>query len=122
MAPHPTTAIRTLTPPSQSVEPCSLPESARSVHQHGAAWSPQHGSPAASPIGTVHAKLLGALVSRSRAVTSWKHRVKTHFSARAAEWTAYYADPEPTLSRDRKSTRLNSSHSQISYAVFCLNT
>src|SRR2546427_1047911 len=35
--------------------------------------------------------------------------------------------PEPArlptltaLSRDRKSTRLNSSHSQISYAVFCL--
>src|SRR2546427_2832675 len=26
----------------------------------------------------------------------------------------------PTGSRDRKSTRLNSSHSQISYAVFCL--
>src|SRR2546427_6559291 len=25
-----------------------------------------------------------------------------------------------TVSRDRKSTRLNSSHSQISYAVFCL--
>src|SRR2546430_5783426 len=25
------------------------------------------------------------------------------------------------LHRDRKSTRLNSSHSQISYAVFCLN-
>src|SRR5256886_9358524 len=33
------------------------------------------------------------------------------------------ADPadQPALSReDRKSTRLNSSHSQISYAVFCL--
>src|SRR5688572_32432975 len=27
-------------------------------------------------------------------------------------------DPEPR--QDRKSTRLNSSHSQISYAVFCL--
>src|SRR2546430_12412357 len=27
---------------------------------------------------------------------------------------------DPTLLRDRKSTRLNSSHSQISYAVFCL--
>src|SRR2546427_7372647 len=27
-----------------------------------------------------------------------------------------------THSRDRKSTRLNSSHSQISYAVFCLKT
>src|SRR5205085_8561018 len=26
----------------------------------------------------------------------------------------------PSLSIDRKSTRLNSSHSQISYAVFCL--
>src|SRR2546430_4498501 len=27
---------------------------------------------------------------------------------------------EPEVVRDRKSTRLNSSHSQISYAVFCL--
>src|SRR2546430_12932420 len=27
---------------------------------------------------------------------------------------------EPVKQRDRKSTRLNSSHSQISYAVFCL--
>src|SRR2546427_11713906 len=27
---------------------------------------------------------------------------------------------EPSDDRDRKSTRLNSSHSQISYAVFCL--
>src|SRR5438270_10078304 len=27
---------------------------------------------------------------------------------------------DPPVSRDRKSTRLNSSHSQISYAVFCL--
>src|SRR6201996_9661701 len=26
----------------------------------------------------------------------------------------------PSISGDRKSTRLNSSHSQISYAVFCL--
>src|SRR2546427_8681413 len=29
-------------------------------------------------------------------------------------------DVEPKDPRDRKSTRLNSSHSQISYAVFCL--
>src|SRR2546430_10081938 len=28
--------------------------------------------------------------------------------------------PRPRPGRDRKSTRLNSSHSQISYAVFCL--
>src|SRR2546427_7129616 len=30
------------------------------------------------------------------------------------------APPELASRRDRKSTRLNSSHSQISYAVFCL--
>src|SRR2546430_10134050 len=29
-------------------------------------------------------------------------------------------DPGQQLVQDRKSTRLNSSHSQISYAVFCL--
>src|SRR5690606_41871860 len=28
--------------------------------------------------------------------------------------------PRPALGRDRKSTRLNSSHVKISYAVFCL--
>src|SRR5699024_12700341 len=28
---------------------------------------------------------------------------------------------EPQLAKDRKSTRLNSSHVSISYAVFCLN-
>src|SRR2546430_10399827 len=30
--------------------------------------------------------------------------------------------PTLVVHRDRKSTRLNSSHSQISYAVFCLKT
>src|SRR2546430_11782825 len=30
------------------------------------------------------------------------------------------ARPQPQRGADRKSTRLNSSHSQISYAVFCL--
>src|SRR2546430_12407875 len=32
------------------------------------------------------------------------------------DWTVQVLEP----GRDRKSTRLNSSHSQISYAVFCL--
>src|SRR2546430_7720456 len=42
------------------------------------------------------------------------------------EYEGTYALPEAQLDRfqfkvlDRKSTRLNSSHSQISYAVFCL--
>src|SRR3712207_7111107 len=30
------------------------------------------------------------------------------------------ADDQPLIHRDRKSTRLNSSHANISYAVFCL--
>src|SRR2546430_11532527 len=34
-----------------------------------------------------------------------------------AEWNDRYRD---AIRSDRKSTRLNSSHSQISYAVFCL--
>src|SRR5688572_32253675 len=41
------------------------------------------------------------------------------------EWCAHQTEKRdhgarPTTSGDRKSTRLNSSHSQISYAVFCL--
>src|SRR2546430_6754171 len=35
----------------------------------------------------------------------------------AAHWVGLDA---PIVRQDRKSTRLNSSHSQISYAVFCL--
>src|SRR2546427_8507782 len=35
-------------------------------------------------------------------------------------WTMKLSDRDPIPTRDRKSTRLNSSHSQISYAVFCL--
>src|SRR2546430_9678128 len=37
---------------------------------------------------------------------------------RGCSWTGWSASVPG--SRDRKSTRLNSSHSQISYAVFCL--
>src|SRR2546430_8420756 len=32
----------------------------------------------------------------------------------------YHREKSPACFADRKSTRLNSSHSQISYAVFCL--
>src|SRR2546430_7927887 len=32
-----------------------------------------------------------------------------------------WASSRRSMNRDRKSTRLNSSHSQISYAAFCLN-
>src|SRR2546427_4647031 len=50
----------------------------------------------------------GSIGSRhSRNLVSLGHRVLV--------W-----DTDRERSRDRKSTRLNSSHSQISYAVFCL--
>src|SRR2546430_10690030 len=35
-------------------------------------------------------------------------------------WAGNTDDQRRKVQRDRKSTRLNSSHSQISYAVFCL--
>src|SRR2546427_13031169 len=40
--------------------------------------------------------------------------------SRVAEYYPRFLERFPDLGRDRKSTRLNSSHSQISYAVFCL--
>src|SRR5688572_32322326 len=43
------------------------------------------------------------------------------FEAFAARFTLVFVQRHVSVySRDRKSTRLNSSHSQISYAVFCL--
>src|SRR5438270_1926846 len=42
------------------------------------------------------------------------------FVERHALWSAEQKEAASRLRRDRKSTRLNSSHSQISYAVFCL--
>src|SRR5688572_31558592 len=41
-------------------------------------------------------------------------------AAQAADEIASKTDRLDALLKDRKSTRLNSSHSQISYAVFCL--
>src|SRR2546427_9810581 len=69
-------------------------------------------------------------VSLSIAATSqWSDR--SRFQASAAGWLSpcsvngsavieFAAWRPPRKGEDRKSTRLNSSHSQISYAVFCL--
>src|SRR3712207_9522370 len=42
------------------------------------------------------------------------------FGGSAAEWEKYYVEGSRVDLEDRKSTRLNSSHANISYAVFCL--
>src|SRR5688572_33306840 len=52
---------------------------------------------------------IGELVAKAKAGTP-DHDVRTTWNLLG----------DPTLKLDRKSTRLNSSHSQISYAVFCL--
>src|SRR2546430_12394568 len=46
--------------------------------------------------------------------------IARHEAARAELETRARSGIEALRTRDRKSTRLNSSHSQISYAVFCL--
>src|SRR2546430_11321858 len=48
------------------------------------------------------------------------HPQPAHRIARGSEEDVA-TDGVPVTGEDRKSTRLNSSHSQISYAVFCLN-
>src|SRR2546430_7046884 len=46
--------------------------------------------------------------------------VNANLRAAFCQLQCYGPANPPRRSRDRKSTRLNSSHSQISYAVFCL--
>src|SRR2546430_12634608 len=46
------------------------------------------------------------------------HELKFDVPVKESSWIA--ARVLPSAHTDRKSTRLNSSHSQISYAVFCL--
>src|SRR3712207_8147079 len=59
--------------------------------------------------------------------------VRSRFSLLPASWRLFSAPypaparwldprPDPSRMRHRKSTRLNSSHANISYAVFCLTT
>src|SRR2546426_3440003 len=60
-----------------------------------------------------------------RSACAWKARVRRRrhpptASARPADEAAGRADWSARSARDRKSTRLNSSHLVISYAVFCL--
>src|SRR5947209_15912645 len=49
----------------------------------------------------------------SSLVAIWSQNTQLNFNAPAVSWPRYEE-------LDRKSTRLNSSHANISYAVFCL--
>src|SRR5688572_32261241 len=73
-----------------------------------------------SEVATIHQrdshrfKISGRYVERQRTITS---RISAHSPGKlkVSLWHAVKIERQ-----DRKSTRLNSSHSQISYAVFCL--
>src|SRR2546430_17511821 len=73
--------------------------------------------------------------TRAALIVLWRRPMRTCFRVAAPVLalvltvlvTAVAGDPAPSdrivfipIDLDRKSTRLNSSHSQISYAVFCL--
>src|SRR3712207_7157384 len=47
-------------------------------------------------------------------------RIARERGARPGAWLTAVREPVASGVRDRKSTRLNSSHANISYAVFCL--
>src|SRR5690349_21931606 len=63
--------------------------------------------------------------NRGHGLTAWlQQRHQGGLAARQHMWKVepqlVGARPRDRLRRDRKSTRLNSSHVEISYAVFCL--
>src|SRR5205085_8213239 len=66
-----------------------------------------------SVLSATHAKLNAALASDDGDAVA-----ETHAALYAMD--AWSAPARAAVLLDRKSTRLNSSHSQISYAVFCL--
>src|SRR2546430_3100379 len=59
------------------------------------------------------------LTKRDLVDAEWLGLVRTEVAERLARSRMRWRAPI-AVSADRKSTRLNSSHSQISYAVFCL--
>src|SRR6266853_4552501 len=79
--------------------------------------------------GTVALRLVCLAVAFLVAIALWRRLVPPAIPCKPAllAWMAvaflslaWAVDPAYSLGEDRKSTRLNSSHSQISYAVFCL--
>src|SRR5205085_3773949 len=83
------------------VQTCALPISCNERRCRSRCSPPDglRGGPIPRDTGTCRARTLSASRRASRRGRSGAH---------------------PSISADRKSTRLNSSHSQISYAVFCL--
>src|SRR2546430_4524684 len=67
-----------------------------------------------------HFLLGGDLLSTSNSLPCLRHRCCNSSNPKRANRSLWATTSIATSTADRKSTRLNSSHSQISYAVFCL--
>src|SRR5206468_11297410 len=59
-------------------------------------------------------------IATPSAVCTSSRRSGCSTSAKPCEWIRVWCRLQTSTKLDRKSTRLNSSHDQISYAVFCL--
>src|SRR5688572_30529030 len=94
------------------------------VHEEAAAWVARLDGRAAAP--DERARFDDWLSRSSAHAAAYEEALRTWRDLAAMRSGERYQSllGEPTLRektlRDRKSTRLNSSHSQISYAVFCL--
>src|SRR2546426_4716649 len=66
--------------------------------------------------------IVRSLLLESPPIDHFDRAISAHHTSRQPDFAvASFADlPEQCMIRDRKSTRLNSSHLVISYAVFCL--
>src|SRR2546426_9012394 len=62
----------------------------------------------------------GSCHGRRRPTSAWRERARTADTQRVAQELRRHRSRSSCATRDRKSTRLNSSHLVISYAVFCL--
>src|SRR3712207_8692783 len=72
------------------------------------------------PVGALLAVVADAAVADD-AIEAFVSDFQESFAAAAAQASvAGGPEPEVVEAGDRKSTRLNSTHAQISYAVFCL--
>src|SRR2546428_10086862 len=72
------------------------------------------------PYTTLFRSIAELAQSRSELLQTIGELNRSHAELKVTQLQLIEAAKSQVVSRDRKSTRLNSSHDQISYAVFCL--
>src|SRR5256886_6806621 len=111
---------RIYTQARNEIQPDPQPYAAQQVHRLFEAEAPRVAQQAVRPPHLVGYRQLGRLQQHlARLLLVLDHLA--HDLPKVIE-ELHFRLAERRLVRDRKSTRLNSSHSQISYAVFCLKT